>query len=180
MALILGALLVQGIQPGPQLISEHPDIFWGLIASFWVGNILLLVLNVPLIGVWVRLLRVPYRYMFPGALFLIAVGVYSTNNSLFAVDEALVFCIVGMVLLVLEFPVAPILLGYVLGPLVEENLRRALVLSRGDLLVFFERPVSAAFMTACILLIAAQLFLALRKRGADHINPGHQPVQAGS
>jgi putative tricarboxylic transport membrane protein len=171
MALILGALLIQGIQPGPQLISEHADLFWGLIASFWVGNILLVVLNVPLIGLWVKILQVPYRYMFPCALFFIAVGVYSTNNNLFEVNEVLLFGIVGAILLALDFPVAPILLGYVLGPLVEENFRRALLLSRGDLRVFFERPISAGFMTVCALLILAQAFFALRtahrKRGAS-------------
>ena len=138
MALMLGALLIQGIQPGPQLITEHADMFWGLIASFWVGNILLVILNVPLIGIWVKLLRVPYRFMFPSALFFIAVGVYSTNNSLFEVGEVLVFGIIGAVLMALDFPVAPILLGYVLGPMVEENFRRALLLSRGDLTVFFD------------------------------------------
>jgi putative tricarboxylic transport membrane protein len=164
MALILGALLIQGIQPGPQLISEHADIFWGLIASFWVGNILLVILNVPLIGLWVKMLQVPHRFMFPCALFFIAIGVYSTNNSLFEVNEALFFGVVGAVFLVLDFPVAPILLGYVLGPLVEENFRRALLLSRGDLMVFFQRPISAGFMTACILLVGVQVFFALRKR----------------
>jgi putative tricarboxylic transport membrane protein len=162
MALILGALLIQGIQPGPQLISEHADLFWGLIASFWVGNVLLVILNVPMIGVWVKVLQVPYRYMFPCALFFIAIGVYSTNNSLFEVNEVLVFGIVGAIFMALEFPVAPILLGYVLGPLVEENFRRALLLSRGDLLVFFEKPISAGFMTICILLILGQLFFGLR------------------
>jgi TctA family transporter len=162
MALILGALLIQGIQPGPQLISEHADLFWGLIASFWVGNILLVVLNVPLIGIWVKVLQVPYRYMFPCALFFIATGVYSTNNSLFEVNEVLVFGIVGAIFMALDFPVAPILLGYVLGPLVEENFRRALLLSRGDMLVFFEKPISAGFMTACILLVALQLFFGWR------------------
>ena len=162
MALILGALLIQGIQPGPQLISEHADLFWGLIASFWVGNILLVVLNVPLIGLWVKILQVPYRYMYPCALFFIVVGVYSTNNNLFEVNEVLLFGIIGAVLLALDFPVAPILLGYVLGPLVEENFRRALLLSRGDLLVFFERPISAGFMMVSILLILAQVFFALR------------------
>jgi putative tricarboxylic transport membrane protein len=162
MALILGALLIQGIQPGPQLISEHADLFWGLIASFWVGNILLVVLNVPMIGVWVKVLQVPYRYMFPCALFFIAIGVFSTNNSLFEVNEVLLFGIVGAIFMALDFPVAPILLGYVLGPLVEENFRRALLLSRGDLLVFFEKPISAGFMTVCILLIVGQLFVGLR------------------
>jgi putative tricarboxylic transport membrane protein len=164
MALILGALLIQGIQPGPQLITEHADLFWGLIASFWVGNVLLVILNVPLIGVWVKLLQVPYRYLYPSALFFIAVGVYTTNNSLFEVSEVLVFGIIGAILIALEFSVAPILLGYVLGPLVEENFRRALLLSRGDMMVFLERPISASFMAASSLLIAAQLYFWLRGR----------------
>jgi TctA family transporter len=162
MALLLGALLIQGIQPGPQLITEHADIFWGLIASFWIGNVLLVILNVPLIGLWVKVLQVPYRYMFPCAMFFIAVGVYSTNNSLFEVNEVLVFGIVGAIFMALDFSVAPILLGYVLGPLVEENFRRALLLSRGDLMVFFQRPISAGFMWACILLIVGQLAFAMR------------------
>ena len=162
MALILGALMIQGIQPGPQLISEHADLFWGLIASFWIGNVLLLVLNVPLIGLWVKLLQVPYRYLYPAALFFIAVGVYSTNNSLFEVGEVLVFGLIGALFAALDFPAAPILLGYVLGPMVEENFRRALLLSRGDLLVFVQRPISASFMAACALLVLAQLFFALR------------------
>jgi TctA family transporter len=162
MALILGALLIQGIQPGPQLIVDHADLFWGLIASFWVGNIILVLLNVPLIGVWVRLLRVPYRFMYPAALFFIAIGVYSTNNSLFEIEEVLVFGVAGAVFLALGFPIAPILLGYVLGPLAEENFRRALQVSRGDLLVFVERPISAAFILTCVILLAAQIFLRVR------------------
>lgn len=144
------------------MISQHADLFWGLIASFWVGNILLVLLNVPMIGVWVKLLQVPYRLMYPAALFFIAIGVYSTNDSLFEVGEVLVFGIMGAILMAFDFPVATILLGYVLGPLVEENFRRALLLSRGDLMVFFERPISAGFISACILLVAAQLFVALR------------------
>jgi TctA family transporter len=173
MALILGALLIQGIQPGPQLITEHADIFWGLIASFWIGNVLLVLLNVPLIGIWVKLLQVPYRFMFPSALFFIAVGVFSTNNALFEIGETLVFGLLGALLIALRFSVAPILLGYVLGPLVEENFRRALLLSRGDLMVFIQRPISGAFMGACALLILVQLFFALRashrKRRDRHI-----------
>jgi TctA family transporter len=120
------------------------------------------ILNVPLIGVWVKVLQVPYRYMFPCALFFISIGVYSTNNSLFEVYEVLVFGVVGAIFLALDFPVAPILLGYVLGPLVEENFRRALLLSRGDLLVFFEKPISLGFMSVCIFLILLQIFFALR------------------
>jgi putative tricarboxylic transport membrane protein len=163
MALLLGALLIQGIQPGPQLITEHADLFWGLIASFWIGNLLLLVLNVPLIGVWVKLLRLPYRYLYPSALFFIAVGVYSTNNSLFDIGEVLVFGLIGAVFVALDFPVAPILLGYVLGPMVEENFRRSLLLSHGDLMVFLEKPISGAFIAISALLIVAQLFFAARR-----------------
>ena len=163
MALLLGALLIQGIQPGPQLITEHADLFWGLIASFWVGNVILLILNVPLIGVWVKLLQVPYRFMFPAALFFIAIGVYSTNNSLFEIYEVVFFGIAGAVFLALEFPVAPVLLGFVLGPLVEENFRRAMQLSHGQFSVFFEKPISLAFMVVCGLLVAAQLWFGLRR-----------------
>jgi putative tricarboxylic transport membrane protein len=162
MALILGALMIQGIQPGPQLITDHADLFWGLIASFWIGNVILIVLNVPLIGLWVKLLQVPYRYLYPAALFFVAVGVYSTNNSLFDVSEVLVFGVVGAIFVALKFPVAPILLGYVLGPMVEENFRRALLLSKGNLMVFVERPISAGFMALCASLILAQIFFALR------------------
>lgn len=164
MALLLGALLIQGIQPGPQLITMHPDLFWGLIASFWVGNVLLVILNVPLIGLWVRMLAVPYRFLFPAALFFIAVGVYSANNSLFEVGETIVIGVVGTVLIALEFSVAPILLGYVLGPLVEENFRRALLMSRGDLFVFVERPISAVFIGFCALLLLFQFLVWRRSR----------------
>ena len=162
MALILGALMIQGIQPGPQLMSEHADLFWGLIASFWIGNVLLVILNVPLIGLWVKVLQVPYRYLFPSAMFFIDVGVFSTNNDLFQVGEVLVFGIAGAIFLALDFHVAPILLGYVLGPLVEENFRRALLLSRGNMLVFFQRPIACGFMIVSILLISGQIFFRLR------------------
>lgn len=163
MALILGALLIQGIQPGPRLITEHADLFWGLVASFWVGNVLLVILNVPLIGVWVKLLRVPFRLMFPAALFFIAVGVFSTNNSLFEIYEALFFGIVGAVLLMLDFPVAPILLGYVLGPEIEGKFRRAMLLAHGDLTVFFREPISLVFMLTSFTLLALQLFFGVRR-----------------
>ncbi len=162
MALILGALLIQGIQPGPQLITEHADLFWGLIASFWIGNVLLMVLNVPLIGIWVKLLQVPYRYLFPSALFFIGVGVFSTDNNLFNIWEVLAFGVFGAVFSALDFSVAPILLGFVLGPLVEENFRRALLLSHGDLMVFVQRPISAGFVAASALLVVVQLMLRMR------------------
>ncbi|OWT54248.1 tripartite tricarboxylate transporter permease [Candidimonas nitroreducens] len=173
MALILGALLIQGIQPGPQLITSHPDIFWGLIASFWVGNLLLVVLNVPLIGLWVKMLQVPYRFLFPSALFFIAVGCFSTQNSLFEVGEVLVFGVVGALLVYLDFSVAPILLGYVLGPMVEENFRRALLLSRGDMMVFIDRPISAGFVYASALLILAQIISFVWKK---YRKPKPQPA----
>jgi putative tricarboxylic transport membrane protein len=162
MALILGALIIQGIQPGPQLITEHADLFWGLVASFWIGNVLLILLNVPLIGIWVKLLQVPYRYLYPSALFFIAVGVYSTNSSLFEIGEVLAFGLVGAIFVVLDFPVAPILLGYVLGPMVEEYLRRGLLLSDGQFSVFIERPISAVFISISALLILVQIFFAMR------------------
>ncbi len=162
MALILGALMIQGIQPGPMLITQHPDLFWGLVASFWIGNVLLVVLNVPLIGLWVRLLRVPYRLLFPSALFFIAVGVYSTQNNLFLIWEVLAFGIIGAIFSALDFPVAPIMLGFVLGPMVEDNFRRSLLLSHGHLGVFLQRPISAVFIVATALLVLAQIVLRLR------------------
>ena len=167
MALLLAALTIQGITPGPQLITEHPDIFWGLIASFWVGNILLVLLNVPLIGIWVKLLAIPYKYLYPSALFFVCIGVYSTSNSIFHVGEALVIGVAGYVLLLLGFHPAPVLLGFVLGPRFEENFRRALLLSQGDLAVFVQRPISAAFLAVAALLILGQLYVRLRrKRGS--------------
>ncbi len=164
MALILGALIMKGIQPGPQLISDHPDIFWGLVASFWIGNVLLVILNVPLIGVWVRLLRVPYRFLYPSALFFIAVGVFSTRNNLFDVAIVAAFGVIGAVLLMLEFPLSPIVLGFVLGPMLEEKFRQATLLSRGDLSVFLTRPVAAGFVAASGLLVLAQVVAWLRGR----------------
>src|SRR6195952_953583 len=163
MALILGALIIKGIQPGPQLITEHPDIFWGLIASFWIGNVLLVIMNVPMIGVWVKLLQVPYKYLFPAAMFFICVGVYRTKNSLFDGGEGAVVGVIGAIFLTLDFPVSPIVLGFVLGPMLEENFRRAMLLSRGHLEVFVQRPISAWFIGACTLLIVAQLVAYARK-----------------
>ena len=167
MALLLAALTIQGITPGPQLITEHPDIFWGLFASFWVGNILLVLLNVPLIGIWVKLLAIPYKYLYPSALFFVCIGVYSTSNSIFHVGEALVIGIAGYVLLLLGFHPAPVLLGFVLGPRFEENFRRALLLSQGDLAVFVQRPISAAFLAVAALLILGQLYVRLRRKRAS-------------
>ncbi|MFV0437829.1 MAG: tripartite tricarboxylate transporter permease [Desulfopila sp.] len=152
MALLLGALLIHGVDPGPDLIIEHPEIFWGLLASFWVGNLLLLVMNIPLIGLWTRILTIPYKYLFPGVLLLICVGVYSINNNAFDLLVVFVFSIIGYVLALLKFSPAPLLLGFVLGPMMEENFRRALLLSRGEMTVFFERPISLVLI--CLTLLA--------------------------
>ncbi|MBJ7263492.1 MAG: tripartite tricarboxylate transporter permease [Burkholderiaceae bacterium] len=164
MALMLGALIIHGIQPGPQMMIEHADMFWGLIASFWVGNVLLLMLNLPLIGMWVRLLTVPFRYLFPAALFFVCVGVYSTNNNLFDVGMVTLFGVAGYVLMRLRFEPAPLLLGFVLGPMVEENFRRALLLSRGELSVFVTRPISLSFLIAGVALIFLLSISAMRQR----------------
>jgi TctA family transporter len=167
MALLLGALMIQGIVPGPQLISQHPDIFWGLVASFWIGNILLVLLNVPLIGIWVKMLAIPYRFLYPSALFFVCIGVYAANNDFFQVGEVVVIGLFGYVLLRLGFHPAPILLGFVLGPRFEENFRRAMLISRGDILVFIERPISAVFVALCVILIGSQIYLRLRGSKAD-------------
>jgi len=162
MALLLGALMIQGIVPGPQLIKEHPDIFWGLVASFWIGNIMLVVLNVPLIGLWVKLLTIPYKYLYSSAMFFVCIGVYAANNDMFQVGETAVIGFLGYVLLRLGFHPAPILLGFVLGPRFEENFRRAMLISRGDLGVFVERPISAVFVFLCVLLIGLQIYVRIR------------------
>jgi TctA family transporter len=163
MALILGALIIQGITPGPQLMTEHPDVFWGLIASFWIGNILLVILNVPLIGIWVKLLAIPFRFLFPCALFFICVGVYSTNNEMVGVVQTLAIGVAGYALLRLGFHPAPVLLGFVLGPRLEENFRRALTLSGGDLRTFVDSPISATFVGLALLLLGVQMYFSLTK-----------------
>jgi TctA family transporter len=164
MALLLGALMIQGIVPGPQLIKEHPDIFWGLVASFWIGNILLVILNVPLIGLWVKLLTIPYKYLYPSAMFFAAIGVYAANNDMFQVGEMAVIGFFGYLFLRLGFHPAPVLLGFVLGPRFEENFRRAMLISRGDIGVFVERPISAIFIGLCVLLIGLQIYVRLRPK----------------
>jgi len=150
MALILGALIMHGIEPGPRLMLEEPALFWALIASFGLGNIFLLILNLPLIGVWVSILRIPYSILYPAILVFICLGVYSINNNTFDVVSVALFGAIGYLLTKLRFEPAPLLLGFVLGPLMEENLRRALIISYGDLTTFVTRPISA-FLLACIL-----------------------------
>lgn len=153
MALILGALLVHGITPGPQVIADSPELFWGLAVSFLVGNFILLILNIPLMGVWVRLLKIPPTYLFPAISLFIAVGVYSVANISFDVFLVAGLGLAAYVMVAFGFEPAPLLLGYVLGPLIEENFRRALLISRGDFMVFIDRPISAAFLAMSVLLV---------------------------
>ena len=164
MALMLGALMIHNIQPGPQMMVDHPTVFWGLVASFWIGNLLLVILNIPLIRMWVRLLSVPYKYIFPAVLFFICIGVYSDNNSLFDIWIVLTVGVLGYVFSRLGFEPAPLLLGFILGPMVEENFRRTLMLSRGDMTVFFTRPISGACMAAILLIIAIVAYKRIRIR----------------
>ena len=164
MALMLGAMTIQGIQPGPEVMTKRPELFWGLIASMWVGNLFLIILNLPLIGLWVKLLSVPYRVLFPAIVAFSAIGIYSGSNSAFEVYMAALFGIVGFVWVKLGFNLAPMLLGFVLGPLLEENLRRAMLVSRGDPTVFFTRPISAAFMLVTLLILVMMLLPAIRRK----------------
>ena len=167
MALMLGALTIQGIQPGPQVMTQKPDLFWGLIASMWIGNLMLVVLNLPLVGLWVRLLRVPYRILFPAIMAFSAIGVYSVNNSAFEIYLTAVFGVLGFIWMKLGFNLAPMLLGFVLGPMMEENLRRSMLTSRGDPTVFFTRPLSLAFVIATILILLVMIVPAVRKRRGE-------------
>ncbi|MDR2678852.1 MAG: tripartite tricarboxylate transporter permease [Zoogloeaceae bacterium] len=153
MALMVGAMMIHGIVPGPQVMEERPELFWGLIVSMWIGNFFLVLLNLPLVGLWARLLQVPYRLLYPVILVFCCVGIYSVNNSAFDVGLALVFGFLGFLFLKLGCEPAPLLLGFVLGPMMEENLRRAMLLARGDATVFFTRPISAVLLTAAALLI---------------------------
>lgn len=162
MALILGIVMIHGITPGPSLMRESPDLFWGLVMSFWIGNIMLLVLNIPLVGLWIRLLAIPYQILYPAILMFMGIGIYSINNSIFDVMLVVVFGIIGYAMRILKFSAAPLLLGLVLGPLMEVNMRRSLLLSRGDFMVFIERPLSAAFIVATILLIVWVVWSSLR------------------
>jgi TctA family transporter len=164
MALMLGALTIQGIAPGPQVMTQKPDLFWGLVASMWIGNLMLVVLNLPLIGLWVSLLKVPYRLLFPAIMAFSCIGIYSVNNSSFEVYLAAVFGLIGFLWMKLECPPAPMLLGFVLGPLMEENLRRALLISRGDPTVFVTRPISLGFIIATVLVVVIMALPAIKSR----------------
>ena len=171
MALMLGAMTIQGIAPGPQVMTQKPELFWGLIASMWLGNLMLIVLNLPLVGMWVKLLKVPYRWLFPSILMFVCVGNYSLNNSSMDIYLAAALGIVGYLFIKLGCEPAPLILGFVLGPLMEENLRRAMLISRGDPTVFFTRPISLSFMLVTLLLIIFMVAPAMRKKKEQAYTP---------
>ena len=164
MALMVGAMTIKGIQPGPQVMASNPQLFWGLIASMWVGNAMLLVLNLPLIGIWIKLLTVPYRFLFPAITLFCCIGVYTLNNNTFDVFMTALFALIGYVFHKLSCESAPLLLGFVLGPMMEENLRRALLLARGDWSSFVTRPLSAGLLVAALLMVIVVMLPAISKK----------------
>ena len=151
MALMVGAMIIQGIQPGPSVITEQPELFWGIIVSMWIGNLFLVILNLPMIGIWVRIIMVPYRFLYPAILGFCAIGVFSLNNSEFDIFLMAMFGLLGYVFIKLDCEPAPMLLAFILGPLMEEYLRRAMLMSRGDPMVFLRRPISATLLAIALL-----------------------------
>ena len=164
MALMVGAMTIKGIQPGPQVMTSNPQLFWGLIASMWIGNLMLVVLNLPLIGIWIRLLTVPYRFLFPAITLFCCIGVYTLNNNNWDVYLTAVFAVVGYLFYKLGCEGAPLLLGFILGPMMEENLRRALLLSRGDWSTFIVRPLSAGLLIAAALMVVVVMLPSIKKK----------------
>jgi TctA family transporter len=164
MALMVGAMTIKGIQPGPQVMTSNPELFWGLIASMWIGNLMLIILNLPLIGIWIKLLTVPYRFLFPAILTFCCIGLYTTNNNNWDVYMAVLFGIAGYVFYKLSCEPAPLLLGFILGPMMEENLRRALLLSRGDWTTFATRPLSAGLLIAALLMVIVVTLPSIKSR----------------
>ena len=161
---MLGALMIHGITPGPQVMIDKADLFWGLIASMWIGNLMLVVLNLPLIGMWVSVLKVPYRLLFPAIMVFCGIGIYSVSNSSFDIYLMAIFGILGTVWMKLECSPVPMMLGFVLGPMLEQNLRRALVMSAGDPSVFITRPISLGFIIATVLILIVMVAPAVCKR----------------
>ena len=164
MALMVGAMTIKGIQPGPQVMTSNPELFWGLIASMWVGNLMLVILNLPLIGIWIKLLTVPYRFLFPAIVTFCCIGSYTLNNNAFDVYMTAIFAVVGYAFYKLGCEPAPLLLGFILGPMMEENLRRALLLSRGDWTTFATRPLSAALLAAAVLMVVVVMLPSIKAK----------------
>ncbi len=167
MALMIGAMMIHNIQPGPQIVANQPEMFWGMIASMWVGNLMLVIFNLPLIGVWVKLLSVPYRVLFPSILLFCGIGIYTLSYSTFDILLAVLFGLLGYVFVKLECEAAPLMLGFILGPMMEETLRRSLLLSRGDPTVFVTNPISLCMLTAAAILLAIVILPAVRKKRED-------------
>jgi putative tricarboxylic transport membrane protein len=167
MALMVGAMTIHNIQPGPQVMTSNPELFWGLIASMWIGNAMLIILNLPLIGIWIKFLTIPYRWLFPSIVLFCAVGVYSTNNNTWDIWMVALFGVIGYIFLKLNCEPAPLLLGFILGPMMEENLRRALLLSRGDWSVFVTRPISAGLLAVAAILVIIVLLPAVKHKRED-------------
>jgi TctA family transporter len=164
MALMVGAMTIKGIQPGPQVMTSNPELFWGLIASMWIGNLMLIILNLPLIGIWIKLLTVPYRFLFPAIMTFCCIGTYTLNNNNFDVYMSALFAGIGYLFYKLGCEPAPLLLGFILGPMMEENLRRALLLSRGDWATFATRPLSAGLLIAAMLMIVVVMLPSIRSK----------------
>lgn len=164
MAIILGAMMMHGITPGPQFVRENFDMFWAIVASFWIGNVLLLVINIPFIGVWVRLLKIPYHLLYPAIMCLICVGVYSINTSIFDVWLLLAFGLAGYIMRLLAFEPAPLLMGFVLGPLLEENFRRAMLLARGDFFALFTGPINTGMLVIFVVAVGWTMLGVYRRR----------------
>ncbi|MFZ0141196.1 MAG: tripartite tricarboxylate transporter permease, partial [Aeromicrobium sp.] len=164
MALLVGAFIIQGITPGPNVITDEPELFWGLIASFWIGNLLLILLNLPLIGLWVRMLQIPYRILFPAIIAFSAIGCYSLGQKAFDVFAIALFGLLGYVLIRVGCEPVPLLLGFVLGPLLEDNLRRAMTISRGDPTVFVTRPLSLTLLLVAVAILVVAVLPAIRRR----------------
>ena len=164
MALMVGAMTIHNIQPGPQVMTSNPELFWGLIASMWIGNLMLIILNLPLIGIWIKLLSVPYRWLFPAIVLFCALGVYTTNNNTFDIWMVAIFGVIGYIFIKLGVEPAPLLLGFILGPMMEENLRRALLLSRGDWSVLVTRPLSATLLAIAAVLLIIVLMPAVKAK----------------
>jgi hypothetical protein len=164
MALMVGAMTIHNVQPGPQVMTSNPELFWGLIASMWVGNLMLIILNLPLIGMWIKLLTVPYRFLFPAIILFCAVGVYSTNNNSFDIWMVAIFGFIGYLFVKLGCEPQPLLLGFILGPMMEENLRRALLLSRGDWTVFVTRPLSGSLLFVALIMLGVVLLPSIKAK----------------
>lgn len=171
MAIMLGAMLIHGIQPGPRLMGQHPELFWGLVASFWIGNVLLLILNIPLIGLWVRLLQIPYKILYPVILCMICIGVYSLSNSVFEIWLVIIFGLAGYVMKLVDLEPAPMLIGFILGPMIEAQFRRALILTGGDYLALVQRPIAGVLFACCAALLVWVIYSLVRA--------GKTPAAAG-